>query len=320
MKNLFYSLILLILSTGISIAQNFKVSDKGIFKPQNKKVLLFVDSTNNKKIILFKTKLQVNTDGTPISYNPDDLSGNEKAINTIGNAIAVYRKGSNKNLCLSKETYGEAISVFEKYRDSNYEIIPESYTISWKNVLIPETLNGKEKPCIIKTGEYKGYFASATSLKNDLKTDKGECECNNQVNPLKIPSLVLVGGKDNILKKYGANLGDLVIAYNPINKIIVHAIINDVGPKNNLGEGSVLLNMKLIDKTEFPKNRKDTYKLAIDNDIIITIIPNSKNYNVKKPYTIENINERLEKWLKESGFETQKEFIDFMEQNISNLN
>jgi len=179
-------------------------------------------------------------------------------------------------------------------------------------VLIPEKINGIEKPCIIKTGEYKGYFSSATSLTNGLTTDKGECECNNQVNPLKVPALVLAGGNDNIVRKYGAKIGDLLVAYNPENNKVVYAIINDSGPKHNLGEGSVLLNMKLLDRSEFPKTRKDTYKLATANDIIIAVIPGSKSFDTKKPYTLENISERVTSWLNKAGFETESEFIEFL--------
>jgi hypothetical protein len=136
---------------------------------------------------------------------------------------------------------------------------------------------------------------------------------------LKVPALVLAGGSDNIVKKYGAKLGDLLIAYNPDNKKVVYAIINDLGPKHNLGEGSVLLNMKLLDKSEYPKTRKDTYKLATPNDIIIAIIPGSKSFNTVKPFTSENIMERLTKWLDKAGFETENEFIEFIEKNKDEL-
>lgn len=299
--------------TNIANAQNFKVYKSDYFSQTlKKKVVLFNDSISNNKLIFFKTALQVNTDGTPISYHPYDLRGNEKAINSIGNAIVVTKNGSSKNLCISN--YSEAISVFEKFRDSNFETVPEGYSIIWKNVLIAEKENGKEKPCIIKTGEYKGYFASATSLKNGLKEDKGECECNDQVNPLKIPAFVIPGGK-NLIKNYGASVGDLLIAYNPQNSKIVYAIINDEGPNDKLGEGSVLLNMELVNSTDYPKTKKETYKLSTKNEIVITILPGSKNYSIEKPFTIDNINSRIGGKLKEYGFKTEQEITDFILNN-----
>lgn len=297
--------------------QNFSIYKSNHFSQKlKKKVILLNDSLTNNKLIFFKTKLQVNTDGTPISYHPYDLRGNEKAINNIGNAIVVTKDSLKENLC--KSHYNEAIAVFEKYRDSNYEVVPKGYKIIWQNVLNTETINGIKKPCVIKTGKYKGYFSSATSLKNGL-SNKGECECDDQVNPLEIPAFVIPRG-NNLVKNYGAAVGDLVVAYNPKNSKLVYAIINDEGPNDKLGEGSVLLNMILLDSTSFPKTKKETYKLATRNDIIITIIPNSKNYNLLKPYSFENINARVYQKLKDFGFETEQEFIDFILKNHNKLN
>lgn len=304
----------LLASSGYS--QGFKIKESSIFEPQKKRVVLFEDSINN-NLIMFKTKLQVNTDGTPVSYHPDDLRGQEKAINTIGNAVAVYKNGHSKNLFLDKTTFSEALEVFKRFKESDYEIIPEGYTLRWKNVLIPKNINGIEKPCILQNGVYKGYYASATSLKQGLK-DKGECDCENQVNPLEIPSLVLVGGNDNVMKKYGAGLGDLLIAFNPTNNKLVYAIINDSGPKTNLGEGSVLLNMMLMGKTEFPKTISDTYKLATSNNIIIAVIPNSKHFNPQQPFTAENIKVRILEWFKKVGF-TESKFLEFLSNNNAQL-
>ena len=60
-------------------------------------------------------------------------------------------------------------------------------------------------------GAFKGYFGSLTALKNGLTGDKGECEINDQVNPIRVPALVLVGG-ENIVKNFGAKVGDLLVA------------------------------------------------------------------------------------------------------------
>lgn len=296
---------------GLSLfGQTFSIKEKGVFIPQNKMVLLLEDSSS-RRLVMFKSDLNVNTDGTPLSYHPYDLLGEKKAINTIGNAVAIYKNDSKVNLFLNKKTFKEAIGVFEKFRDSNYDSIPSGYKIIWKNVLIPRKDKGIEKPCIITTGEYEGYFSSATSLKQGLKDNKGECDCDDQVNSLKVPSLVLAGGKDNILKKFGASLGDLVIAYNPLNDSLVFAIINDIGPKNNLGEGSVLLNMLLSGNSKMPKNRKEANTLGNKN-IIITIIPKSSTYSLDRPYTLENIEVRCMDWLKSSGFDSENELLEFL--------
>lgn len=298
--------------------QTYKYVNTTIFTPQSKKVVLMQDSLDQ-KLIIFKTMLQVNTDGTPLSYHPFDLRGKTKAINTIGNAVAVYKDGMDGNIFIKSGYYTEAMTVFEKFRDSDYEITPSGYRIAWKNVLIAEKQGEIEKPCIFKSGKYKGYYASATALKNGLTTDKGDCNCNNQVNPLEIPALVLVGGKNNPLWENGARLGDLLVAYNPVNGVVSYAIINDVGPPNKLGEGSVLLNMQLTQNTEYPKTRKDTYQLATNDNIIITIIPSSRKYNVEKPFTSENIKKRITSWMNENGFNSEQEFVEFLKVNMPSL-
>lgn len=301
-------------------AQNYNIADSGVATPKNKKVLLLKESTGQKNIILFQTNLRVNTDGSPLSYNPQDPRGKDKALNNVCNAIAVKKGNSDDNLCLRK--FGEAIGVFEKWRDSNYQTVPQGYRITWENVLPAVKANGKNIPCVFKTGDYKGYFGSLTALKNDLTGDKGECEINNQVNPMTVPALVLVGGK-NVVKDFGAKVGDLLVAYNPKTQVVVSAIIGDTGPKDNLGEGSIYLNMKLLNQTVPPTNKLETYKLSIeDTKILVAIIPASRLFEVEgnKPYTAENINQRVRNWQTKAGFATSEKFLDFMKSFQSKLN
>ncbi|MCB9277048.1 MAG: hypothetical protein H6564_23650 [Lewinellaceae bacterium] len=297
---------------------SFNVKSSTVFQPQNKKVVLMEDSLSQ-KLILFQTTLQVNTDGTPLSYHPQDLGGKTKALNTIGNAVAIYKNGESGNIFLKRGFYSEAMSVFEQFRDSDYEKVPDGYKIKWQNVLIPEKTGSVEKPCIFKSGKYQGYYASATSLQNGLTSNKGECNCNNQVNPLEIPALVLVGGKDNPLWKYGARVADLLIAYNPENGAVSYAIINDTGPNDKLGEGSVLLNMQLNKTDVLPKNRKDTYGLVTKNDVIIAMIPASGKYKVERPFTADNIKNRITSWLIDNGFSGEADFVQFLQKQESGL-
>jgi len=329
MRNTIFILLATILTTNL-FGQVFTKKEMKVFIPQNKKVYFFENKPKT-NLILFKTNLQVNTDGIPTSYHPYDLRGDSIALNTILNGASIYRKSDNirisnpkkpnkftdaEKLAMRKEAY----QVFEKWRDSNFDTIqPEGYKIIWKNVLIPQ--NGK--PCIFSTGNYKGYFASATALKNDLSSNKGECECNNQVDPFVIPALVLAGKHpkygDNPITTFGAKVGDLLVVYNPKNKKLVYAVIGDTGPEENLGEGSVILNMKLTDKTEFPKNRKETYKYATDKDIIVCIIPNSKAYKREKPFTQENIQKRVLEWFSNQNIKSEQEIITFIENNKAQL-
>ncbi len=242
-----------------------------VFAPQNKKVLLLKDAASPRKIILFQTNLRVNTDGSPLSYHPQDPRGRTKAINNVCNAIVVRRTNSNANLCFTN--FGKAIQVFEQFRDSNFQTVPSGFRITWQNVIATVRENGKDVPCVFRSGEFEGYFGSLTALRNDLTTDRGECEINDQVNPMTVPALVLAGGQ-NPVKAFGAKLGDLLIAFNPHTQLFTAAIIGDIGPKDNLGEGSVSLNMKLLGTTTPPTNKQETFRLSIENTkVLIAIIP-----------------------------------------------
>lgn len=299
-------------------AQEFTVAQKKVFAPQNKKVLLLKDAGSDRKIILFQTNLRVNTDGSPLSYHPQDPRGKTKALNNICNGIAVRRVGSDSNLCFS--AFGDAIRVFEKFRDSNFQTVPQGFRITWKNVLATTQENGKDVPCVFKSGEFKGYFGSLTALRNGLTTNRGECDVNDQVNPMTVPALVLAGGQHPV-KAFGAQVGDLLIAFNPRTQLFTAAIIGDTGPADNLGEGSVSLNMKLLGTTTPPTNKQETFGLSIENaKVLIAIIPGSRLFNVAKPYTAENINERVNAWRTAAGFTTPEKLVEMMKSFQPRLN
>lgn len=304
----------------IAHAQNYTVSKSDVFRPQNKKVLLLKESVGQRKIILFQTNLRVNTDGSPLSYHPQDPRGREKALNNVCNAIVVKKGISGTNLCFT--SFSEAIGVFERFRESSYRAVPRGYTITWENVLSTVKDNGKSVPCVFKSGNYKGYFGSLTALKNDLTGDKGECEINNQVNPMTVPALVLVGGQ-NVVKDFGAKVGDLLVAYNPKTRLVSSAIIGDTGPKDNLGEGSIILNMKLLGTTVPPANKAETFRLSIeDTQVLVAIIPESRLFHIEgnKPYTAQNINQRVEDWQAAAGFSSSEQFLDFIKSFQLRLN
>ncbi|MFN2407621.1 MAG: hypothetical protein ABR594_16340 [Pyrinomonadaceae bacterium] len=319
-KRLLATLALTLLCATVVAAQEFKLADSKIFRPQSKKVLLLKDATDasgERKIILFQTNLRVNTDGSPLSYHPQDPRGRTKALNNICNGIAVRRTGSNKNLCFS--AFGEAIRVFERWRDTNFQTVPAGFRITWQNVFAAVRENGKDVPCTFKTGEFEGYFGSLTALKNDLTTNKGECQVNDQVNSMTVPALVLAGG-DHPVKEFGARVGDLLVAFNPRTQLFTTAIIGDSGPPNNLGEGSVSLNMKLLGTTTPPTNQAETFRLSIGNDVLIAIIPGSRLFREAKPYTADNINQRIDDWRTEAGFTSLEKLIEVMKSFQPRLN
>jgi hypothetical protein len=309
----------LLFCSSIVSAQSYEIVKTGVATPKNRKVLLLEEAGKN-KVILFQTNLRVNTDGSPLSYHPQDPRGKDQALNNVCNAIAVRKGKSKENLCL--KSFGEAIGVFEKWRDTNYQTIPQGYKITWENVLPAIKENGKSVPCVFKAGNYKSYFGSLTALKNDLTGDKGECAISNQVNPMTVPALVLLGGK-NVVEDFGAKVGDLLVAYNPHTQIATSAIIGDTGPEDNLGEGSVYLNMKLLNKSVSPTNKAETFELSIENSkILVAIIPGSRLFQIEgnKPYTAENIEKRIRDWQTKAGFPTSEKFLEVMKSFQNKLN
>jgi hypothetical protein len=310
----------LALATATANAQEYSVARTKVFEPQNKKVLLLKDAGGERSIILFQTNLRVNTDGSPLSYHPQDPRGQTKALNNICNAIAVRKINAETNLCLNHSSFGQAIHVFEQFRDSNFQTVPAGFRIRWNKVLATTRENGKDVPCVFKSGEFKGYFGSLTALTNGLTANKGECEINNQLNPMMVPALVLAGGEHPV-KEFGARVGDLLIAFNPKTQLFTSAIIGDTGPDDNLGEGSVSLNMKLLGTTTPPSNKVETFRLSIDDaKVLIAIIPGSRLFRVTKPYTADNIDQRLNDWRIEAGFTTPEKLIEMMKTFQSRLN
>lgn len=310
----------LLLCASFAGAQNFKLSQTGVFAPTGvpaKKVLLLKDAASQKQIILFQTGLRVNTDGSPMSYHPQDPRGKEKALNNVCNAIAVKKAGDNR---FCRTHFSEAIGVFEKWRDSDYKTVPDGFRITWQNVLPETKRDGRVVPCVFESGPFRGYFGSMTALKNGLTGDKGECDQDDQVNPIAVPALVLVGGA-NVVKNFGAAVGDLLVAYNPKTKLFVAAVIGDTGPEDNLGEGSVGLNMRLRGTTTPPTNKAETFKLSIDDaQVLIAIIPGSRAFRRVRPYTAENIAQRAADWQRETGFNTPEAFVEFMKSFQPSLN
>ena len=283
------------------------VIQHGVFAPQQKRVkLVSRPGAPAHKVIFFRTSLRVNTDGAPNSYHPQDLTGSVKAINNICNGVSVERNGRDLS-CRS------AMPIIRQFIANNFKA-PARTTVKWRNVIAPTTdATGRKIPCIFKSGDFAGYFGSLTSLKNDLTGEPaGECDHLNQLDQRIVPAFVLPGGQ-NIVKTLGAGKGDLLIVFNPANSVVSVAVVGDIGPKDKLGEGSVGLNMILLGKTKQPKTYQQAKRLDTGNQAMwIAIIPNSRTFHPQKPFTKENLTARVDQWLIQAGFSSQRKFVDFM--------
>ena len=62
-----------------------------------------------------------------------------------------------------------------------------------------------------------------------------------------------------------------------------------------------------------PTNKAETFRLSIeDAQVMVAIIPGSRAFQTAKPFTAENIKQRVEAWQRESGFSTPEQFVAFI--------
>lgn len=94
----------------------------------------------------------------------------------------------------------------------------------------------KGRPVIQKSGRYRGYYISTTSLRQgDTSDPKNQ---NQYIDATTIPYIALPA---DFATAYGINLGDLALVVNQANGRSAYAIFADVGPKGRIGEGSIAL-------------------------------------------------------------------------------
>lgn len=90
-------------------------------------------------------------------------------------------------------------------------------------------------PIIQRSGPFRGYYVSTTSLRN---TAGSVSASSTYVNAGKIPYVVL---PPEFMDQFGVALGDLAVVINRKNGKSSPAIFADVGPRGRIGEGSVAL-------------------------------------------------------------------------------
>jgi hypothetical protein len=57
---------------------------------------------------------------------------------------------------------------------------------------------------------------------------------------------------------------------------------------------------------------KPGHSSSENTKVLIAIIAGSNVFNAAKPYTAENINQRIEEWRTAAGFETLEKFLEMM--------
>lgn len=182
-------------------------------------VKIFRDASTN--AIAFASQMQVNTDGAPDSYHPDDIG-----ITHICNGVSVGPSCTWKAQCLSE--FRQAKS--------------ESFRGSTKICFFAMATDNRGVPIIQGDSDPKpGYFVSTTALHQpgeNPRTPQAQLDSNT------VPFAVIPGNWQSSGKP-GPRLGDFGIAWRRSNDKLAYFVIGDTGPRNKLGEGSVALHQAL---------------------------------------------------------------------------
>jgi len=199
---------------------------------QNSKIL----KLPHKNAYIFATKeVKVDADGAPNAYHPGDINLH-------------CRRGEGFK--------GLDCPANAGYPNSNW----------WSSALLPDPANAS-RAYVQKSGQYKGFFVSQTSLKDP---EKQNIQTEKYVDARSVPYLVFPG---NFYKKKGTGLiGDFGYAINVETGRASPFIVAEIGPPNaHLGEMSIALGVALGGSNPNPRTGGGTPK----GKILYVIFPRS---------------------------------------------
>jgi Fungal chitosanase of glycosyl hydrolase group 75 len=134
----------------------------------------------------------------------------------------------------------------------------------------------KGRPVVQKSGRYRGYYVSTTSLEQRRVSD--ERNPKRYVDATKVPYIAL---PEDFARTFDIRLGDLALIVNQANGRSAYAVYADVGPKGRIGEGSIALAKAL----GMPANPRHD---GVAGGVIYLVFPGSA-LRAKDPVTARNI-------------------------------
>jgi hypothetical protein len=173
------------------------------------------------RAIAFASQMQVNTDGAPDSYHPDDIG-----ITHICNGVSLGASCTWEAQCLPTFRQAKAENFRGPTRICFFAMVAD-------NAGVP-VIQGANDP-------RPGFFVATTALKQpgaDARTPAGQVDSNTV--PFAVIPRTWQSGRDP-----GPHLGDFGIAVRRSNGKVVPFVIADIGPRRKLGEGSVALHQAL---------------------------------------------------------------------------
>jgi len=182
-------------------------------------VPIFRDASSN--AIAFASQMQVNTDGAPDSYHPDDIG-----ITHICNGVSVGASCTWKAQCLPEFRQAKA----------------EGFRGPTKICFFAMATGADGLPIIQGVNDPKpGFFVSTTALKQpgeDQRTPQAQLDSNT------VPFAVIPRTWQTT-RVPGPRLGDVGVAYRRSTDKLAFFVVGDIGPRDKLGEGSVALHQAL---------------------------------------------------------------------------
>ena len=212
-----------------------------------------VVSLGGKRPLLFITSLKVNTDGTKISYHPNDPTGRRCASDPNASPCAV------NNIRNAFRDHTKPVSDFIAIRDTGYANLQRVWQVLSPDIIEKSAQTGK--PCLTSDG----YLVSMTA---DVAVAGGwnrvgDCDQSKWIDALTVPAIVLPKKTASTPSQFlarGVAKRSLVTAISRgPNRQVVHGVVGDFGPANEMGEASIAMNRALngLPETEAPKHRQD---------------------------------------------------------------
>ena len=231
----------------LSRFDNFKHAEIG-------DIALFRAGGTSSTVVAFSSQMQVNTDGAPDSYHPDNIG-----ITHICNGVSI---GFGGKPCVWKP---DCLTEFNQAKGQGFTGDPK--------ICFFAMVAKDGKPAVQGQGDPKpGFYVSTTALKNPGKNvDKPEGQLDSNTVPF-----IVIPGKWN-KKFHNIGLGDVAVVYRKSNAKTEFAVIGDAGPGNKLGEGSVALHQTLGNDPFIVKSGVRRAGKGIGSrDVMYVIFPGSR--------------------------------------------
>lgn len=232
-------------------------------------------SASGMPAIYYHADLDVNTDGSPISYHPDDAYGKGPAINNIVNAMYSATDSEGKSISCGKKRgpcFERWVAAFTgaKAIDFNPKKFPR---VSFKD-MIPSKIDpelGWAVPCK-NSGPYEGYYISQTSA--IMNSRLGVCKQGRYLDALAVNANVLPKHTSWASQGIVTDGFDLVVVRDASTGQVAFAVNGDRGPYENIGEGSVRLAAQLSGTDVASIKNYDDAKHLKRPDVQYLIFPN----------------------------------------------